>query len=167
MALIVETGAIVANANSFNDLAALRAYALARGVALSATDSVVEALSFKAMDYIAAQEPRMEGSRVSADQELCYPRECVTINGFDVAIDAIPKALKSAQCQLVIDAHNGIDLMPSAQGAAVKREKVGPLETEYAVGGADGTGRVPDLAAAEALLAPLYGSGGFLITERA
>lgn len=166
MALIVETGAIVANANSFNTLSELRAYALARGVTLSADDATVEAQSFKAMDYIAAQESRMNGNRVSIDQELCYPRECVTINGFEVASDAVPKTLKSAQCQLVIDVHNGIDLMPSAQGAVVKREKVGPLETEYAVSGGM-TGRAPELTAADNLLAPLYGAGGFLITERA
>lgn len=166
MALIVETGAIVADANSFNTLVELRAYALARGVTLSATDSEVEADSFKAMDYIAAQEGRMAGDRVSIDQELCYPREGVTINGFCVPSDAIPKTLKSAHAQLVIDAHNGVDLLPTGSGAVVKREKVGPLETEYAVSGSM-TGRSPELTAADALLAPLYGSGGFLITERA
>lgn len=167
MALVVETGAIVAGANSFNDLTALRAYATARGVTLSATDSVVEGFALDAMDYIMSREDEMAGNRVSIDQTLCYPRKCVKLFGFAVPSDSIPTNLKSAQCQLVIDRHNGVDLMPTGSGPAVKREKVGPLETEYAVGGADGTGLTPDLTAADALLDPLMDSGGGFRTVRA
>lgn len=164
MALVVETGTGAnPSANSFADLATLKAYLTARGIALPA-DATIEVAALEAMDYITAKEGRLQGSRVSADQPLCYPRTGVVVFGFDVAADAIPKQLVSAQCRLTADSLSGVDLMPNVTGPQMIREKIGPLDTEWAESDTSG----PTLAKAEAFLEPLYQVGGFrLKTYRA
>lgn len=164
--LIVEDGSIVADANSLASLDTLRNYALSRGVTLSDDDDIVGAQAIKAMDWIAAQEPRLSGQRVSEAQELPFPRCGLRVNGWYIEPTTIPRQAVSLQAQLVIDQKNGVDIMPTSSGAVKSRVKVGPIETDYLVSvGMDG--RTPDLAAANALLQTLTGGGGRLFTERA
>ena len=163
MALVIEDGSIVANANSFVTVAEIRAYALARGITVSATDSEVEPFAIKAMDFIESKEGQFQGSRVSAAQTLPFPRTGVYIYGNLVPDTVIPNAAKRAQLQLALDSSQGVDLMPTVSGAAVKREKVGPLETEYEVSATSGYNGQPDLQAANSWLDLLYGTGGFTL----
>lgn len=164
MALIIETGAIVANASSFVTLVEFKAYALARGQDLAAiADTVIEPKAVKAMDYIFAREDDLQGDRVSYEQPLPYPRSSVVLYNTEVPITEIPKLVKNLQCQLMLDAYNGVDLMPNATGPAIKREKTGSLETEFAIG--NGESNAPSLPAAEAWLKPLLrGLGGFTLS---
>lgn len=165
MALVIEDGSIVANANSFVTVAEIRAYALARGITVSATDSEVEPHAIKAMDYIEVKEAegRLAGSRVSAEQTLPYPRTGVYIYGVLVPDTVIPNAAKRAQLQLSLDSSQGVNLMPTITSAAVKREKVGPLETEYEVSATSGYNGQPDLQAANSWLDLLYGAASFTL----
>ena len=105
MALIIETGAIVANANSFTTDAEFVAYAALRGLVIPATEVERDPLQIQAMDYIFGKEQKMKGIRVSATQELMYPRKGVTANNFAVASTTIPKELKNAQMELAAQAH--------------------------------------------------------------
>lgn len=131
MALIVEDGTIVENADSYVSEADLTAYAAKRGVTLpSGNDLTV--LAIKAMDYIESLEPRFKGSRVESDQPLSWPRKGVIINGFFVDDDTIPKQLHELQCQLVIDGMT-VTLQPNGTGRIVKRQKVDVIETEYEI----------------------------------
>lgn len=177
MALVVEDGSTVVGANTYSDLATLRAYALERGIALSADDAALEALVHQAMDYLETFESSMRGERVDATtQELSYPRKDDTqadglvalSNGKTIAIDAIPKELQSALGQLVIAMHQGFVANPITLNRATIAEKVGPLEERYATpndGG--GSGQVQTARAFEAALAPLlYNSAGRLRTQR-
>ncbi len=161
MTLVVETGSVVAGANSYVTLAEARNYATARGITLSATDSVVEAQLIKAMDYLEAKRSFYQGSKTSLTQVLQWPRTSVTIDDVDFSANAIPNELKSAQIQLAIEVANGVDIMPTRQaGQFVKREKVGPIETEFSE--TVGVTVEPTLTAVEALLEPLYKvSAGF------
>ena len=161
MALILETGSIVAGANTYVGVEDVRAYADARGLTLPEPDGDVEVLLVKAMDFLEAQEGRMQGARVDKDQELSWPRSGVTVNGFELGEDAIPKQLKNAQCQLACDAAS-TDLLPNGDGREVIREKVDVLETEYAKTGSSAA--QPQLVKAEALLAPLLSNSGFSLT---
>ena len=161
MALVIEDGTVVANANSFVTAAEIRSYAAARGITLSAVDAEIDPLAIKAMDYIESVEVQMQGSRTSALQYLPLPRTGMTIYGEDVGANVIPVAAKRAQMQLALDAHSGVDLMPTMSGAVVKREKVGPLETEYA-SGVDFDGQ-PTLTAANSWLDLLFGSNGAFV----
>ena len=153
--LTPETGAIIANANTYGTVEGLRAYAVARGVELPAEDAECEVLLVQAMDYLEAQECEWNGHRVSADQELSWPRKCVRINGFPLDEDAIPKLLISAQYQLAIEAAS-LDLMPTGDGREVKMEKLDVIETEYFQSGV-GSAAQPSFPKVDALLAPLKG----------
>lgn len=158
MALIVEDGSGVANANTYADLEFIRAFASARGVELSDDDAVLEPVVIRVMDFIESRT--FNGLRVFVDG-LSFPRSGIIIDDVAIPANAIPLGLKRAEAQLVIDvAVTGVDLMPSGNATPqVKREKVGPLETEYFASDAIGS---PDTALASALLAPfIRGQGAF------
>ena len=71
--------------------------------------------------------------------------------------------MKKAQCQLIVEQANGGVLMPTQLEAAVKKEVVGPIETEYAV--SVGAINQPVFSAVDALLEPLFNtSSGFSLT---
>lgn len=135
MTLIVEDGTNVPDANSYADLAFIRAFALARGVTLSATDSVVEVMAINAMDYIEGKRSAYQGSKTYVDQALQWPRTGVLIDCAAWPDDAIPKELKNAQAQLCIEQLSSPDLSPSTDGFAIAMEKVDVIEVEYAAGG--------------------------------
>lgn len=163
MALVIEDGSIVANANSFVTVEEIRVYALQRGFELPAEDSKVEVFAINAMDYIFSKEEQFQGVRTSEVQELPEPRTGAYVYGKLVGSNVIPPAAKRAQLQLALDNSQGVDLMPTVTGAAVKREKVGPLETEYEVSATSGYSGQPDLQAANSWLDLLYGTSGFTL----
>lgn len=165
MALIVEDGTNVADANSFVTRAAFIAYAAARGVTVADEDAS-DVYAFQAMDYLRLSEATLCGERAYGDQELPYPRKGL-IDG-DRAEDyvyGIPNGIKQAQLQLMLEAKNGVVLTPSRSAQPqTKREKVGPLETEYF----EASDYMPDLPFVAALLAPFQCGHGFrLRTYRA
>ena len=154
MALTIEDGSVVADADSLIDTADFRAYAVSRGVNdLSTDDEVVDALLRKAMDFINAQRSRFQGVKVDEGQSLQWPRSGVYVDGFPVAADSIHPDLINAQCELAIALHNGVDLQPNENGREVIRKKLDVIETQWS---AKGVTAVPILRAAEALLEPFY-----------
>lgn len=137
MAIVVETGAIVANANSYVSLADARAYALARGVTLSAVDATLEPILIKAMDYLESFDARFKGDRVERDQPLSWPRTDVVIEDWSWSYDEIPRQVINAQLALIIEVNAGADpFNPIPATTATTRKKVGPIEVEYANPGA-------------------------------
>ena len=158
ISIIIEDGSVVQSANSFVSIAGARAYASNRGVSLPTVDDDVAALLIRAVDYIMSQESKFSGVRTSVDQELAFPRTGAFQLGFEIGAHQIPKALINAQCQLAMDAHAGIELLPNLnKSGLVKREKIGPLETEYADPTTVGTN--PILTAATSLLEQFYSGG--------
>lgn len=172
MALEIEDGTGKANSQSYASASDARAFALLRGVVLSATDSVVESQLVAAMDYIEALEPRMKGSRTNANvyedpsfkQALSWPRKGVVVNCDTLDEDTIPSALIAAQNHLVIAQFNGAVLMPvlDPNEQLIKRKKVDVLETEYFAPGEAGIshGTTPTFPVVDALLQPLLRAGG-------
>jgi len=110
--LIIEDGSIVTDANSFATDAEFKAYANIRNLDVPATQPDREALLVLAMDYLFSKESGLKGCRVSATQELMYPRDGVCTNGFNIASDAIPNSLKKAQMELAAQA-NTADILIS------------------------------------------------------
>lgn len=154
--IIVEDGSGVTNANSFVNVEDARAYAEARGTELPADDDEVASMLIRASDYLEAQECRYQGKRTSSSQALAWPRTGVLLNCDALPSNVIPKSLIAAQVQLAMAINAGFDLQPNVSPQDyVTREKVGPIETEYA----DPTkvGIMPTFSAANALLAPLFG----------
>jgi hypothetical protein len=97
MALVVETGQIIPGADSYVGLVDARALAEKYGKELPADDTAAEAALRNGAVYVGLQERVMCGSRVSAEQELAYPRQHVFVYGFPVAADSIPSQLIKAQ----------------------------------------------------------------------
>ena len=134
MALIIEDGSIVANANSFNTDIELVSYAEARNATIPDIEAERDALQIKAIDYLFSKESKMKGCRVDADQELPYPRRGVCLYGFNIASDAIPKSLKNAQLEAAIQLVTS-ELLVNTSVQNVAKEKLGSLEVEYFSGG--------------------------------
>lgn len=166
IAIIVEDGSNVPNANSYLGLVAVREYAAHRGVVLSSNDDDVASKLIVGMDYLEARECDFQGYRTYDDQSLAWPRKCVLINCKAYASDAIPSQLKGALAQLVMAQEAGIDIAPnSSSDDFITSAKVGPLSVSFAdptkIKGGDLS---PNLTAVNALLAPLFGtceSSGF------
>ena len=134
MALIIETGAIVANANSYTTDAELVAYAAARGVTIPVLEADRDILQIKAVDFINNNEQEMQGTRTSSEQELSFPRVGVCVHDFVIESNTIPPTLKKAQLEAAIVAYTQT-LITSETLQNVSKEKVDALEVEYFSGG--------------------------------
>jgi hypothetical protein len=165
MALTVEDGSNVANADTYATIAEARAYALKRGVTLPVSDSTVEAYMIEAMDLI--ERLNFQGERrYLQDQPLEWPRSNVWLHDDVLDQDEIPQLLKDAQCRLAMDRHNlGAALQPNGTGREVLSESVqGAVSVTY---GATGSGTVsPVFNVALALLEPLLANAGALTLRR-
>lgn len=139
MALIVETGQIIAGAESFISLADARALAAKFGLTLPADDTEAEAALRNGAVYIGLQEPMMCGSRVSPLQELSFPRQSVTLYGYPVASDSIPAQVIRAQVIAAVEYGNGTDVRASTDGRATSMERVeGAVTVQYFNNGSSG-----------------------------
>jgi len=162
MTLIVEDGTMPAGANSYASLVTLKAYASLRGIDLGTVDSTIEVWAIKAIDYLESKRNDFQGNKLTNTQSLQFPRFNVFVDGFDYT-SLIPGILVNAQCQLVMELKNGVDIMPTITDPAIKSEKIGPIQTDYAVNPGDYF--MPELSAVDALLQPLFknGNAGYTI----
>ena len=149
---------LIVGTDTYASEAELAAYALARGITVTGTPSI---LLTKAMDYLATIEDRWQGSRTSASQPLAWPRTGVYVYGTALADDAIPQSLKDAQCRLALDVDSGVALLPTvsagSKGSVIEETVFGAVSVKYAEG-ANNT--QPVFTAAMGLLKPLMKAGG-------
>ena len=168
MALVIEDGSLVAEANSYVSVEMVREFAVSRAItSLPVNDSAgnlaIEAACVLAGDYLESFRGEFKGSKVSpATQWLQWPRQNVRVEGWEVPITTIPKELKFAQCQLVIENLSGVDLSPTGDGREIIKEKVDVLEVEYAQG--SNNSPQPHFVKVRHFLEPLLDSGsGFTL----
>lgn len=107
MALIVEDGSIVPNADSFLSLVDARSLAANYGLTIDADDTQAEIQLRQAYQALIVYEPQLQGFRVSAEQTGIYPRSGVDKNCFPVASDVIPEEVKLAQIYQVDAINSG------------------------------------------------------------
>lgn len=156
MALIVETGEGIANAESYISVADATARHAALGnAAWTGADAVKEAALRRATQYmLQSYRGRWKGTRLKREQALDWPRYGARVDGFDLPSNEVPPEVANACADLALRALSA-DLNAD-QGRAVIREKIGPLETEYAAYSPQGTQyRAVDMA----LSAYLSGGG--------
>jgi hypothetical protein len=117
MAIIVEDGTRVANANAYITVAYFNTWHGARGVDVSSLDTVeIEAAIVKATDYVDKRfANRFVGSRYTRDQSLAWPRiSAWTIPDKDyIETDEIPQELKKAVVEYAYIALKLTDLLPT------------------------------------------------------
>lgn len=161
ISIIVEDGTGKEDANSYVSVSELISYASNRGVELSDSDSTATLL-IKASDYLESKNYKGEKSYLL--QALSWPRKNAYIDSNSESPfpdNLIPKQIKIAQMQLALIVESGVDLMPTLNNSEIIiRDKVGPLETEYANPLQYGASLYPEMPQIDSLLAPLVSSGG-------
>lgn len=158
MPLIVETGEIVPNADSYVSLADARALAAKYGLELPADDTAAEAALRNGATYVGLAEPQMCGRRVSAEQSLAYPRTGATLYGFTVADTVIPPQLIRAQVIASATYGAGTEVRANSDGRAVQTERVeGAVTVTYFNNG--NSGATTAITAADDALRPLLCGG--------
>lgn len=165
MALEVEDGTGKANAESYASVASADTRLAALGMTTWApllTAEKEQALR-RATAYIEqAYRNAWKGTRLYRAQALSWPRYGAIVDGWDVSSTVVPADVANACIDLAFKAAAG-DLNADLT-RAVKREKVGPLETEYSDVGPRST---QFRALAMALGPYLRGGGAFARLVRA
>lgn len=159
--LTIETGAGLPDAESYASIAAADVRCASLGltawVALAEADK--EIALREAMIFMATYRTRWAGRRVYQKQALDWPRYGVVVDGFIVPSSTVPVDVVNACIDLAVRAGRGEDLLPDLDTGsnAIKKDKTGPLETEYFQNTTDARER---FVAVDALLAPYFGSAG-------
>ncbi len=138
MTLIVETGAVVTDSNSYVSRADYIAYAALIGTTI-ADEAATDEQLIEAARFIDSHESRMKGYRSERDQSMAFPRVGVVIEGWEWNSDEIPRNVELAQMNIALDLNAGIDVYnpPQSDSVGIKRERIeGAIEVEYAVGDA-------------------------------
>lgn len=163
MAIVVEDGTIVADANSYVTLAEVRAYATLRGITVPAADGDLEKHLHLAMDWFESED--FPSARLDATQSLSFPRDAIVVDGIRYMEGAIPKLVKQIICEATCTSVT-IALQPQFAGSSLgqlKRKKVDVLEKEYFP--SQGTSSyMPILAKLDALMEKLLYADGFRLT---
>lgn len=136
--LIVEDGTIVADANTYVDVAFVDAYALAYGFSFVGTQLFKEQAILRAMLYIESFEKKFCGKRTSGDQALAFPRTGLVnqVTGLAVGANTIPTDLKRAVAEGAIAELLEPEILTKTLNSSDmniigRREKLGPMEREY------------------------------------
>ena len=127
MALIVEDGSGLDDAESYVSVADAGTYCTAHGLsAWTGADAVKESALRNATQYLDATY-RFKGYRVAEHQALMWPRSGVMFDGYTLAYDAIPTMLKTACIELAIKAISG-SLIVDPDPQYVTDVQVGPIK---------------------------------------
>lgn len=155
MALTVETGEGLENADSLVSLADARAFATSYGLTLPAPNADCEVTLRKACIYLLSIEHLFKGQRVNPLQSLPFPRSGMTAFGGEIATDTVPICVKNAITQLAAESLL-TELLPTTTGNAVVEEQIGPIKTKFSANAT--ASPVPTFPAVMALLAPVLQS---------
>ncbi len=132
--LIVEDGTGLSNANSYASLEEADTYHSLRGNSLwTGEDSVKEAALIRATSSIDGMYARYwPGTRATKEQALDWPR----VDAYDrdgYLETGLPRQVVNATIEAALIELQTPGTLTSEldRGGAIKREKVGPIETEY------------------------------------
>ena len=160
MAIVVEDGTGLANAEAYISVAGADAYFLARGnAAWAALDEAGKEAALRlGADYMeGAYGQRWKGCRISQTQALSWPRDGVCVDGYELPDDEVPLQVARANAELAVRASAGSLL--EDQGAQVKSEQVGPIAVSYM----DGARQAVKYAAVDAMVAALLRGGANMV----
>lgn len=158
MPLIVETGTVVPDADSYVSLADARVLASKYGFSLPVEDAEAETALRNGALYVDLQEPLMCGRRVSPEQTMAFPRTGIRLFGFDVPRTSIPSQVIRAQVIAAVEYGKGTDVRGTSDGRATSMERVeGAVTVQYFDNGANGS--IVTITAAIDALRPLLCGG--------
>lgn len=113
--MIIETGAGTPGANSFLYLEEARVIAATHGIALHEEDEKAAQQLVAAFFLLAEYEPKISGSRTTADQSGIFPRRDCYQYDFLIKDNAIPANVLLAQVQTAGAINAGLDLNSADQ----------------------------------------------------
>lgn len=128
--MIVEDGTGLSTAQSYVSVADADAYHTAHGNATwTGVDALKEAALVRATQALDARYS-WQGYRLVETQALDWPRyDAYDVDGY--YLSGVPQGIKDALCEMaLLELVTPGELTESVE-VSVKREKVGPLETEY------------------------------------
>lgn len=128
MALVIEDGSVVANANSYITVAEFKAWADARGISYG-TDQAVEQAILRAMDWFERQY--FIGNKANENQPLQWPRTEALIDGYYADATEIPKEVNTALYEATKVELEGNSELNNEDRRTI-REQVGDISVEYA-----------------------------------
>jgi hypothetical protein len=136
MAFTVEDGTGLANANAFISVAFANAYFADTGNTVwdAYTDTVCEQAIVRATAYLSNAFSWKGTPVLPRVQALAWPRTGVKDGeGYDVPVSPIPIEIRRACAEIALReaATPGVMTPDVTLSAAVKREKIGPMEVEY------------------------------------
>jgi hypothetical protein len=149
MALIVEDGTGLSDAESYVSVADLTTYAGKRGLTITG-GAVSEQKLREATEYVDVLR-RYKASRSSVSQVRQFPRTGLT-DWDGLAVTGVPSRVKDAVCYLAIVAESESLFVDLDRGGRVKSESVGPISTTYM----DDAPAGKVYAVVERLLAPYF-----------
>lgn len=131
MALVVETGAGLSNAESYLSVTDADTYHTNRGnSAWTGSSTVKESALRKATQYLDVTY-NWKGDIKSTTQALNWPRDNVIDSNGRTFDDTVPQKIKDATAELALASLSADLLTVTSNSDYVKREKVGELEIEY------------------------------------
>ena len=161
MALVVETGTGLPNADSYITLADARVYAANYGLTLPSDDTEAEIALRQGCAYIELQEGRYSGTRVSTSQALAWPRtDAANSFGSQYPDNVVPIQLGRAQVAAAAEFAKGTDVRATDDGKSVASEAVtGAVSVSYFNNGKTGEGSVITRALDELRVLLVVGNG--------
>ena len=133
MALVVETGIGLADADSFISLEDARSFAAKFGITLPANDTAAEVALRQGCQYVELQQKYFSGSRLTSTQALSWPRTGATnAYGDEYADGNMPPQLGFAQVYAAAEYAAGKDVRASDDGLSVaSKEVTGAVAVSY------------------------------------
>lgn len=134
MALVVEDGTGLANAESYDSVAGIGVYLAAFGdtswaAASTAAQEVAARKGTRFIDASGVEE--WQGYALRPEQSLAHPRVGIVVDGYELAYAPLPARLKQAQALLSLAALT-TDIYPNLAAGSAPTEsetiKVGPIE---------------------------------------
>lgn len=168
MAITVEDGSIVANANSFVSLQDYIDYATILGLDVN-VDGKAESQLISAAQFINIQR-NLKGSLVSRDQPMAYPRSGLVLESWSWLHTEIPRQVIQLQMTKAIEVFKGFDVISgvdsnSSSAQVVKKERLeGAITIEYETSGENGT-KVSSISSSQAILSVLTKNNGLQLVR--
>ena len=161
MALIIEDGTGVDDADSFVTIAQARTYAASYGYTLPAADTDLEVALRQGAQYLGLFDGSLSGSKTDALQSLVYPRvdSYIISSGVKTSIadDYMPTQIKHAQIIAAATYGAGNDVRANDDGNSIASEAVaGAVSVSYFDNGK--TGASIEITAAIDAMKPLFDS---------
>ena len=155
MALIVETGEVIANANSYVSLSDATSYLSDRGITIPITAGHL----LRGADYVNSFRTRFKGLKLTPyTSSMQWPRQYVILDEWYLPDGTIPQLIIDAQIEAALEIASSRDPHETTSTRVIKKQKLDVLEVEYdTMAGRE----VPnyDYRRIKALLRPvLYGS---------